>query len=234
MIGAKFNFIKSLYKIFIKEIFDLIYKKKCINCNCSIQEGILCKSCSKTVQNLSPFAHSIINGYKVYSAFYYEGVIKNLIHELKFKHNRKCAKLGAIYLFSYLNKIKEYEKSDIDYKDAIIIPVVTHKKNYNKRGYDNVVEIGYKLKELIGCKINENVLHKVKYTTPQYKLNAKTRKNNPVGSFELNSDFYTDKLIILLDDIITTGSTLDFITSLFKRNGIKNLICLTLSKTKKF
>lgn len=221
------TFINS-FKILLKEFLDLIYKRKCINCGCSKTDEILCKNCLKTVQKLPFFAQDIINEYKVYSCFYYEGIIKKLILELKFKHNKPCSKIAAKLLYEYILN------SDIKTDNLVIIPVLTHRKNYLKRGYDNVLEIAKELSLLLKAELNYNSLLKIKYTKPQYKMNYKQRQNNIKGSFILDENFNTDKNIILIDDILTTGATLDFITSLFKERGIKNLVCLTLSKTKKF
>lgn len=226
-----FNLFSNL-KFLIKELTDLIYKRKCIECSCSINEGILCKTCSKDVQNLRCFEQGILNGYRLFSAYYYKGAVKTLIQELKFKHNKSCAYYAAKYLDDFIKEIKENTNIEINFKDAVIIPVLTHKKNKNKRGFDNVYEIARKLSELTGFRLNSTSLIKKEYREPQYKLSAKQRKKNPEGSFKLNENFSEDNLIILLDDIVTTGSTLDYITSLFKERGIKNLICITLAKTK--
>ena len=224
-------YLKNQIKIFINELLDLLYKRRCINCNCSIPVEILCKTCAKTVQNLPPFPQDKINNFEVYSCFYYEDVIKNLIQHLKFKHNKVCAFYAAKYLKEYIDKIKENNKN-INFKNAIIIPVLTHKKNYNKRGYDNVLEIAKHLSTLTGLELNYKALIKVKYTKPQYQMTFKQRQKNILNSFTLDKNFKTDNLIIILDDILTTGSTLSYITSLFKEQGFNNLICLTLSKTK--
>ena len=225
-----FNFFTrfiNISKTLIKEFLDLIYKRKCIECGCSINKHVLCKTCLKTVQNLSCFPQQIINGYRVYSVFYYEGVIKTLIHKLKFKHNKACAYYAAGFLYDYIKQIKNE-----NFNNAVIIPIVTHKNNFKSRGYDNVLEITKELSKLTGFRLDCNSLKKIKYTEPQYKLNAKQRTKNLEGSFSLNKNFNHGGLVIIVDDIVTTGSTLCVVTNLFKERGINNLICLTLSKTK--
>jgi len=232
--GAKFNLIshiKNSYIFILNEISDLLYKRKCINCACQIQTGILCKTCLKTVQNLPSFEQGIINGYKLYSAFYYEGVVQKLIQSLKFKHNKKIASYLAQYLYEYLEKIKTGKNNCLNLKNAVIVPVLTHKKNYNKRGYDNVLLIALELSKLTGFEVKKAV-KKVKYTTPMYNLTRKERLNHIKNSFILDINFDIKSPVILLDDIMTTGSTLQFLTGLFKEKGVKNLICLTVAKTK--
>lgn len=224
----KFNFLSELKnktKSVFSSLLDLIYKRKCIECSCSINEGILCKNCLKTVQKLSAFPQGVINGFSCYSVFKYDGVIKTLIHKLKFKHRKDCAYYAALFLYDYIKEIK-----DVNFDNAVIIPIPTHKKNINKRGYNNVLEIAKELSKLTGFNINSGVLHKIKLTEHQYKLSAVKRKNNLEGSFSLD-DFNQNGLIIILDDLITTGSTLDIVTNLFKEKGYNNLICLTLAKT---
>lgn len=224
----------SVLKILIKEILDLIYKRKCINCACQINDGILCKTCSKLVQNLPPFAQGVVNNYPIFSAFYYEGVIKKLIQSLKFKHNKAVSYYLAKFLADYINKIKNNKTNELNLENAIIIPVLTHPVNYNKRGYDNVLLIAKNLAEITGYSLNSTALRKTKYTKPMYKLTRKERLHNIENSFELNVDFNINNPVILLDDITTTGSTLEYLTSLFRKKGVYNLICLTVSKTKKF
>lgn len=222
------RFINLIY-ILKEQFLDLIYKRKCIECGCSINNGILCKNCLNDVQNLPCFAQTIINGFPVYSVFYYEKGIKSLVHKLKFHHNKICAYYAANYIYDYIKGIK-----DVDFNNAILIPIKTHKKNRYKRGYDNVFEICKELNKITKIPLFDNVLSKIKYTLPQYKINAKDRRKNIADSFCLDKNFKTDKLIIVFDDIITTGSTLDVVTSLFKERGFNNLICLTLCKTKNF
>lgn len=228
----EFNLLKRFVngiKHYLNEFLDLIYKRKCLNCNCSINEGFLCKNCLKLVQNLPYFPQGVVNNYPIYSVFYYEGGIRALIHSLKFKHNKACAFYIADLIKEYIDKIK-----DVNFKNAVIIPISTHKKNYYKRGYDNVLEIAKELGKITDLKVDCNSLKKVKYTIPQYKISAKQRKNNIINSFKLDENFKCDNLIIVLDDIVTTGSTLEVVTSLFKERGFNNLICLTFAKSKKF
>ncbi len=226
--------LASYIKILIKEILDLIYKRKCINCACQINDNILCKTCLKLVQNLPPFAQGVVNNYPVFSAFYYDGVIKKLIQSLKFKHNKAVSYYLAKFLADYIDKIKNNKTNELNLEDAVIIPVLAHPKNYNKRGYDNVLLIAENLAKITGYKLNSIALRKTKYTSPMYKLKRNKRLHHIENSFELNIDFNINNPVILLDDITTTGSTLEYLTSLFKEKGVKNLICLTVAKTKKF
>ncbi len=226
--------IVSIIKILTKEFLDLIYKRKCVNCACQINAGILCKNCLKLVQNLPDFAQGVVNNYPIYSVFYYDDIIKKLIQSLKFKHNKAISYYLAKLLANYIQQIQNNKTNELNLEGAIIIPVLTHYKNYNKRGYDNVLLIAQNLAKITGYKLNSTALRKIKYTKPMYKLKRKQRLHHIENSFELNINFDKNCPVILLDDIVTTGSTLEYLTSLFKEKGIYNLICLTVAKTKKF
>ncbi len=219
--------ILSCLKNLFNETLDLIYKRKCINCACVISKGILCKTCAKDVQNLPAFPQGYINGYKLYSSFKYENIIKKMIINLKFKHSKNLAFYIALYLYDYLKTLKNE-----NLENPIIMPIPTSKKNFYSRGYDNVLEIAKKLSEISGYKLNSTALSKIKNTVPQYKLKRNQRRKNVRNSFSLDKNFNHEGLIILLDDISTTGATLETATELFKKRGFKNLICLTFAKTK--
>jgi len=81
-------------------------------------------------------------------------------------------------------------------------------------------------------KIEKNLIKKIKYTKPQYK--AKNRRNNIKNSFKINKNLINnikDKNILLIDDITTTGATLEELIDCLLNNNIKNITCLTISKT---
>ncbi len=88
--------------------------------------------------------------------------------------------------------------------------------------------------KLSKIKLEENVILKIKNTKPQYK--AKNRQKNIKGSFKINPKkipLLKNKTILLIDDITTTGATLNEIIDCFKSNNIDDIICLTISKAGK-
>lgn len=212
-------------KNFFYFLFNSIYKKSCCVCNNQQGENFLCKTCAKLLNYLPSYPHTKIEGVDVYSCFNYEEQIKTLIHSYKFFHKRDlCVHFGS-FLYKYFVSILKEEK-------YIIVYVPSHKNRLKKRGFNHIKLIAEEFSKLSNIPVAENVLIKTKETIPQYELKYNERKENIKGSFGINFPDYKGEKIIIIDDIITTGSTLSEIIKEFKKNKIENLVCLTLCKTK--
>ena len=220
------NKLKSNFKYIYETFLDLIYNKKCIVCGCSKQDNFLCKTCAKDVHYLSSFAHKIYKNIPIYSVCLYNGSIKTLIHKLKFSHRKNASIPLAHFLFEYFEKIRE----DKDY-------IITFPPSYfiksAQRGYNHMYLIAKEFGFLSKIPVEKDLIKKIKYTKPQYK--AKDRRKNISNSFKINSNLKDKKLknktVILIDDITTSGATLEEIINCFLKENIVNIICLTVSKS---
>lgn len=217
--------IKKIIEFCFETFLNLIYNKKCLICGCSKTDDLLCKNCAKDVQYLSNFAQRIYKNFPIYSATIYSGNIKKLIHLIKFNHRKNASKPLAQVLFHYFKKLNLN-------KDYIIIYPPSYFLKSSQRGYEHMFLIAKEFSKLTNFKIEKNLIKKTKYTKPQYK--AKDRLKNIKGSFDINQKLinkYKNENIILLDDITTSGATLNEILDCFYKNDFKNIICLTISKT---
>lgn len=228
-INILFNKVKTLLSSVFEGFLSLIYKESCCVCGCSKDNKILCKNCSKNIEILSGFPQKILHGVEIYSATLYKDNMRILIHRLKFNHKRAVAPILADILFKY------YKNIDVEkFQNAVLVPVPTTKRNIKERGYNNVFEVVKCFSKLSKINITDGFLIKTKNTKPQYKTDKNKRKTNIQGSFGVNLKKYKgleNKTLVIVDDIITTGSTLDEIIKTLQENGIKNIICITLSKT---
>ncbi|MBQ8848105.1 MAG: ComF family protein [Candidatus Gastranaerophilales bacterium] len=214
------NKISYLYNSFL----DLIYTQKCIVCSCAKTNNFLCKTCAKDVEYLSCFAHRIYKGIPIYSMAKYNNVIKNLIHLLKFKHNKKAAKVLSYLFFEY------YKKLNLNKDFIIVYPPSFYLKNLS-RGYNHMFLITKEFCKLSNLDYKKDLIKKIKPTKPQYK--AKNRHKNIENSFDINKKLiekYKNKNILLIDDITTSGATLEEIVNCLLSYGFKNITCLTISK----
>lgn len=234
-----FNLIKNQLYFIFEQFLSLIYKENCCICGCSKDNKILCKTCSKSVEILSGFPQGKIRDIEIYSACIYKGNIRTLIHKLKFHHKLAVARVLGDILFKYYNKILDYKlnnsKSINGFQNAVIVPVPTSLKNKKERGYNNVFQIAKEFSKLSNIPVLENFLIKIKNTPPQFKISKENRKTNIKGVFKVNltpkiKSQIKDKTIIIIDDIITTGATLEEIIKTLQENNINNIICITLSK----
>ncbi len=209
----------------ITSFLNLIYKQNCLICNCAKVDNFLCKTCLKDVHNLSSFAHRVYKNIPIYSAYIYSGSIKKLIQLLKFSHKKQASKVLSQLLFDYFKKL------DLN-KDFIIIYPNTYFIKSFSRGYNYMYLLALEFSKLTGFKVEKNLIKKIKYTKPQYL--AKNRHKNIEGSFKINkktAQKYKDKNILIIDDITTSGATLEEIINCCLDNNLNSLICLTISKT---
>ncbi len=212
--------------MFLDAILNLIYNQKCVICSCSKTDELLCKTCAKQINYLSGFPHRIYKGIKIYSCFNYSGIIKKLIQLLKFSHHKNCAKVLARLVFNYIQKI-ELDNSIIIYPPSFFLKSAS-------RGYNHMGLIAKELKKLTGYKVLDSLIKKTKYTKPQYS--AKNRKKNIKGSFEVDN-IIADKIkgqkVLLLDDITTSGATIEELIDCLLDKGVKDIVVVTISKVKR-
>jgi ComF family protein len=125
-------------------------------------------------------------------------------------------------------KLIEEEKN---FSDFILIPIPLEKKKLKWRGFNQSEEIGKKLAENLKIPIFSNVLFKIKETRPQVELSEKERRENIRGCFLVkNKDLIKNKKILLLDDVFTTGSTMEEAAKTLKEAGAKEIVGIVLAR----
>lgn len=208
----------------IKTFLNLIYSQKCIICSCAKPENYLCKTCLKDVEMLSGFKQRVFDEIPIYCAYIYSKNIKKLIRLLKFSHKKKAAKALSHLLFDY------YKKLGLSDNFIIIYPPSLYLKTAS-RGYNPIKLIAQGFSRFTGFSVEDNLIKKIKYTLPQYK--AKNRKKNIMGSFKIDPKKalkLKEKSFLLIDDIITTGATIEELIKVLKESGINNITVLTIAK----
>ncbi len=143
---------------------------------------------------------------------------QNLIHNLKYNHQTEVGvKLGN--LLGERLQISEYYK-DVDY----IIPVPLHQKKEQQRGYNQSSYIAKGITAQLDVPIIENELIRTKTTETQTKKSRYTRYENMLTVFEINNpELIKNKHILLIDDVITTGATIEACGNSLLKCGIKKL-----------
>ncbi|MBP5282967.1 MAG: ComF family protein, partial [Lachnospiraceae bacterium] len=110
-----------------------------------------------------------------------------------------------------------------------IIPIPLHKKRMRKRGYNQAGVLAKVLGKKLGLPTYENILFRVKNTAPLKEQNYKERQNNLKKAFLVRKNDVKLNTIILIDDIYTTGTTVDEATMALIEGGIKNVYVVTLA-----
>lgn len=162
---------------------------------------------------------------KLFYCFKYEGNIRKLI--LNYKFNEKS------YLYkTFVNFLLKNEKWFEIFKTCdTIIPIPISKKRKKERGYNQSLLIAKELSKKLQLSLNNNCLYKMKDTIEQSKLNKEERKKNIQGVYKLkNQEKLKDKKILLIDDIYTTGNTIEEASKTLKQADINGIIVLTIAK----
>ena len=160
----------------------------------------------------------------IYSAVTYDGIIKTLVRDLKYHNKKRLAKIQAQIMFEYWQSIDIQE-------NFLVLPVPIHKLRKKERKYNHMDLVAKEFTKLSGYNFNTNFLLRTKDTQKQFNLSKKERIENIKNAFELDENQKIDKntKLLIIDDITSTGITLEEIIKLLKKNGYKNITCLTLA-----
>ena len=221
-------------------ILEMVFPTRCAGCQKISGDGALvCQGCrSKILINQTLFC-SVCRArlpdnkkichkdgrYLLGAATSYDGTIKNLIWDFKYNNRRKAADFLAELVLEYLNRVGKTEK------DFILVPIPLHRKKERKRGYNQSKIIAEKLGAVLELAVSDALI-KLKDTPPQMTIGGMAeRKQNIAGSFAVNQpEKISGRNIILVDDVTTSGSTLNEAAMILKSAGAKKIIALTIAR----
>lgn len=210
-------------------LYDLIFHEKCPVCSKSSywKYAPFCLSCWLSINPLESFKITA-GGFQrdfwiyvdsLYSFAVYDGIIKEAIHYFKYQ---KIKRLGK-HLGRLLSKISPPQ---ID----VLVPVPLHIKKLRQREFNQSAILAHELSKSWNIPLILDSLIKVKHTKDQAMLESDERKDNLKNAFVAIKDM-TDLKIGLVDDVVTTGSTLRECAKVLKRAGAKSIHAITLTRT---
>ncbi|HIY62953.1 MAG TPA: ComF family protein [Candidatus Mediterraneibacter stercoripullorum] len=149
--------------------------------------------------------------------------VSGAVYRFKYNNRRSYAGVFAGELaVHYAGQLKRWNVDEM-------IPVPLHSSRKRKRGYNQAELIGKELSSLTGIPCRTDVLFRVKKTKPQKDLDDRERRKNLTGAFAVSRSWKARKNILLIDDIYTTGSTLEKAAKMLKMAGAENIYFLTIS-----
>ncbi len=162
---------------------------------------------------------------RAWSAYYYDGILKDLIHDFKYK---KITSLSTDFTALIVNFMKKYAVG----KDCqMILSIPMHPDRLFKREINHSDVMARALGKTTGIPYSENTLIKTKDTSLQSKLKRNARIKNLHSSFSLkNAGIVRGKNILLVDDLFTTGSTVNECSRLLKSRGAGYIEVITLAR----
>ncbi len=151
----------------------------------------------------------------------YEDDVKNAILNMKYHESMYLAADFARLLY-------EFFSSDLDWDIDVVLPVPLHKARFKERGYNQSALIARDFARLAGFPYREDILKKVKNTHSQQSLNREERLKNMMDTFEAKSSEGYNKVLII-DDVYTTGSTIDACSKALVDKGYEGVYFLTVA-----
>ncbi len=165
----------------------------------------------------------------IFSLFANFHEVQKLIHYIKYT---KYKEIGFNYGRHLGRKIKQESKIEYD----IIIPVPLHRVKKRQRTFNQAYEIGNGVADVLKCEVNDDIIIRNKYTITQTKLNSEERKINLENVFILNEKYHNyinNKNILIIDDVFTTGSTINSVAKEIMKYTPKNIDCATITLAEK-
>ena len=226
---------------FLKDIFNIFFPEVCLCCHehLAYNETTICLSCRHDLpltnfsfeeDNLvekSFYGRILIENATALFYFLKKGKVQQLIHELKYNKQQQVGTFVGNWLGAEIAESDRFKKLDC------IIPVPLHLKKLKTRGYNQVTTFGQSLAKTLAIPYDETILVKISSTKTQTKKLRFDRWKNVQELFVIQHNFsLKNKHILLIDDIITTGATLEACCeALTKIEGIKiSIACMAYTK----
>ncbi|MCF7559878.1 ComF family protein [Sabulilitoribacter multivorans] len=202
----------------IKPVVNLFFPKVCYACHSLLDdnEETICLDCRHDLpvtnfhfDNNDSVAKVLYGRAKIEQGtalfrFEKKGIVQQLIHNLKYRGHEEIGFVLGNWLGNELNTVESYKPIDV------VIPVPLHKNKLKKRGYNQVAKFGEQIAKALNAAYLEDVLVKITNTKSQTNKGRFMRWTNNEELFALkNMDAIENKHILLVDDIITTGATLE-------------------------
>jgi len=226
-----------------QSLLDLLFPPRCVNCQAN--DSWLCQNCLRQIVYISPpvcqrcgtpVASGVaicrqcqhnplqyIDGIR--SACYFEdNPIRPAIHLLKYRNHKAVASILATIL------AEAYRRFQLTVD--VIMPVPLHSSRLRERGYNQSELLAKALSFLLDLPITSRALQRTRYTKSQMTLGFDERHQNVAEAFACESFAGTGQTVLLIDDVCTTGSTLDACADALKKKGVAAVWGLTLAKAR--
>ncbi|MDR2939103.1 MAG: ComF family protein [Clostridiales bacterium] len=219
-------------------ILGLIYPPKCMVCKnvkYGLDKTLICKDCFNYLDFIGEEAlqagelaiqydnNQYLNG--IFFVFWYDEIISSLIKQSKYNNHPVYNKGFAHFMADYYNK---YIKLDIDF----IAPVPIHKNKLKSRGFNQAAVLGSEFSKIMNIPFISDLIIRSQDTKPQSGLSKLSRRNNVEGAFTFNKKYLVNyKKVLIIDDIYTTGSTLNSCAKVLTDNGAIGVYGFCFSKT---
>jgi len=220
-------------------ILDLIFPRFCIGCNKELnlkQASFICEACFNKIPLNGAERLKKTNLNEVWAAGKYQDpILREMIHQFKYQSIESLKKPLAQLMINYLEKEKLTEKlhpnvgsSVFNIYNIVLVPIPLTWRRKISRGFNQSELLAEELSQAINCPVI-NLLRRRKFSAPQARIEDwKRRKENISGAFELSLNELPEK-VILIDDVTTSGATLEEAAFILKQAGVKEVYGLVVA-----
>ncbi len=228
---------------------DLLFPPRCITCH---RLGTwLCAGCQDQIEVIRPpicprcglpladdgvtsrytlcprcrESASALDGLCAYA--FHSSPLREAIHQLKYEDLQAMALPLGRMMGEGWTALQPVDQ-DVD----VIVPVPLHPRRERERGYNQAGLLARELGACLGRPVVEKVLVRVKATAPQVELNAQARRDNVHGAFRCMSRDLAGQRVLLIDDVCTTGSTLEAACDALREAGVPFVWAYTLARAR--
>ncbi|MFQ6618686.1 MAG: ComF family protein [Fidelibacterota bacterium] len=224
----KISPIKEKASDILHILLDFVYPPFCEVCNnCLLDnEKIVCNKCWNALEiiksppeNLSSFSNSCFSD--IFILYKFDETLQKIVHIMKYRYKKSIAvEMGRRMGNSILS---ERNMDEWNY----IVPVPLHRDRYRERGFNQSELISMGVSEVLGIPVLKDVLVRIRNTKSQTKLNVEERVSNVENAFKVvKRDKIVESNIILVDDIYTTGSTMNSCSKALRLSGVNKILVL--------
>lgn len=223
-----------LFKKIIESVLNIIYPSFCICCELALQphEKLLCDECwhhlppaeeaPETIARLARNKRGRVFFARTLSVWKINPQLETIIHHFKYQNFKALANKLGVFM---ADRIKS---SGIMNRDSVLIPIPLHKTRLRERGYNQSELLCRIIARETGIESDAKILERIRYTQSQTTLNAVERSENVRNAFKVSQrEKIMKKTILLVDDVITTGATMNACAKALIKDGAKEVIIVS-------
>ena len=192
--------------------------------------GVFCQDCQRQLQAERLDSWPVTTSpWPLYAWGIHRGALRRALYSLKYQGQRRIGAVLGEWLGSRWLESRQ-RRSDLLRQDYTVVPIPLHAERLQQRGYNQAALIGQAFCERTGLRHLPTALVRVRATAPQHELNPQQRRQNLAGAFALKCPPATP--VLLLDDIYTTGSTVEAAHQALAAAGIPVAGVIVVAKAK--
>ena len=237
--------LNSLKNLFL----DLVFPVRCLGCK-AFSDQYLCDDCEKTIKFNNEFFCIFCNARSSYrqiclkclnnhapdqclsSVSYKQPAVNLMVSSLKYSFVKDVSKSMGKFLTIYLGILQQRGLIDFDPSKICVMPVPLHSRRLRWRSFNQSELLAKEVADYFKIKMYKNILTRVKNNKPQAQIESKKERQKNIKNCFLckKSKNIKEKTILLVDDLVTTGSTLNECAKVLKFAGAKTVIGLTFAR----